>query len=505
MEKLIKISIDILDLEQTNMTPILSQHGITFSDKDLMMDIAKNNSGLYNLFCYYSEQDDLKGYFRYNYDNDKNIIIRSIQLQQPKTSPNVLRQLLYIAYRQLENNILPDTTKIYAWVNTSNQKSFDLLKKLGFKYETGHKDASKFSTTKTDLLKIFKKFNIDKMFTQQSHLGQYPIRVLRHNLPHTIVTHRPEKRQFLENKISEGKINPQIICKISNEFGLIKVDADSNQIEIHEQFLAFLWSFIYSTFVIVEEGVQTKILLSGSNLWDGKIDNSRPIVIRAQELYIWSKDLPKVFSNYPMNLPNPEIFYSAEEQFYINKVNGIYLKAVTYLVNHEIAHLVNNHIDTLRPLNVKLKNHIQLSEDEKTTYKTIEGEADQYAREAMIEQDDDEKIKLINGLSIILAHCASLFAIKHPSSLTENVHPDIDNRLFHSINFLNLQEQKNIDYIYLVGAISLNLFFAFNKVELDKIGFTLQVPKEMEDPKDYFSECLRIVDNIKSEYEKLQN
>jgi hypothetical protein len=86
----------------------------------------------------------------------------------------------------------------------------------------------------------------------------------------------------------------------------------------------------------------------------------------------------------------------------------------------------------------------------------------------------------------------------------ENVHPDIDNRLFHAINFLDLKEQKNKDYIYLVGAISLNLFFAFNKEEFDKINFVIPVPREMDDPQDYFNECLKIIDEIKLTYEKLE-
>ena len=204
-----------------------------------------------------------------------------------------------------------------------------------------------------------------------------------------------------------------------------------------------------------------------------------------------------------MSLPNPEIFYSAEEQFYITKVNGIYLKTVTYLVNHEIAHLVNDHINVLRPLNLKLKNRTPLTDDEKVTYKTIESEADVYAREEMVDQTDDEDEKLKIGLSIVFAHCASLFVHKHPSSIAETIHPDTDDRLFHSLEFLNFQKQENIDYIYLIGAISLNLFFDSNKEEFDKINFKLPVPKEIEDPKDYFNECLKIVDSIKQEYERL--
>lgn len=499
MEKLIKISLDILDLEKLNMTSILNEHGKTFDESEIMMNIAKYNSGLYNLFCYYSEKDILLGYFRYNFDEEKNIIVRSIQLHPKAKNPNALKLLLYIAYRHLK--LINNEIKIYAWVNIRNDKSFKLLEKLNFEFEKGNRDASKFSITKSQLISSLVSMGFDKLFTQQSHPGQFPIRVLRYNLPFALVAHRADKKEKLEKAISEGKINPKIECEISQEFGLISVNGNTKQIHINEQFLAFLWSFIYSTFVIVEEGVQTKILISGSNLWDGKIDNSRLIVKRAQDLYIWSKSLPKSYSTWPLHLPNPEIFFSAEEQYYINKVNGIYLKSITYLINHEIAHLVNNHFETLKEFNEK--GYSNLTEEESNTHKTIEGEADLYAREEMIEQDDAETSKLINGLSIVLAHCASLFAIKHPSFLESNVHPDLDNRIFHSVNFLDLQTQEDKDYIFLVASISMNLFFAFNKDEFDKVGYKLQVPTEMSNPQDYFNECLKIIDEIKDTYRKI--
>lgn len=499
MEKLIKISLDILALEELNMTPILSQHGMKFSEKEVMIDIAKNNSGLYNLFCYYSEEGILQGYFRYNFDKEKNILIRSVQLNPLKSNPNVLKQLLYIAYKHLLQ--IGRELTIYAWVNLKNSKSFKLLERLGFKFEKANSNASKLSISKADLMHKLISLGFDQLFTLKTHPGNFPIRVLQHNLPHTLVAHRPDKLEKLQRAIEEKKISPRIEYVISDDFGLISVDGSTRTIQIHEQFLAFLWCYIYSTFVIVEEGVQSKILNSGSNLWDGKIENTRPIVIRAQELYIWSKDLPSSYSRWPIYLPNPEIYFSAEEQYYINEVNGIYLKAITYLINHEIAHLVNNHWDTLGYY--KGKGYSNLTEVERLDYKSIEGEADLYAREEMIGQHDSESTKLINGLSIVLAHCSSLFAIRHPSNLVSNVHPDLDQRIFHSINFLTLQREEDKDYIYLIASISLNLFFAFNSEELMKAGFRLPVPKEFSDSLAYFNECLKIIDQIKDTYQQL--
>ena len=43
MEKLLKISIDIENLERENMTPILSEMGMNFDPKEIQDDIAQNN------------------------------------------------------------------------------------------------------------------------------------------------------------------------------------------------------------------------------------------------------------------------------------------------------------------------------------------------------------------------------------------------------------------------------------------------------------------------------
>ena len=141
-------------------------------------------------------------------------------------------------------------------------------------------------------------------------------------------------------------------------------------------------------------------------------------------------------------------------------------------------------------LKLKILNKHRLTEDEETTYKSIEAEADQYAREIMIDSSDDDNQKLIVGLSIVLSHCASLFAIKHPSDLRMNTH-------------LDLKQKENVDYIYLVGAYSINLFLISNEEEFKKIDYIIKFTNEIDNPEDYFNQCLRIIDDIKNEYEKL--
>jgi hypothetical protein len=496
MRILDKIIRDIIELERFNMTPILNNHGKEFNEFEILADITTNNFGLRNLFCVYSKNDILEGYFRYNFDEEGNVIVRSIQINPNSANFSVLKKLLCIAYMHLR--LLKEEILIYAWVNNGNTPSFNLLRKLNFKFGTGNRDASKFIVSKSTLLATLIKIGFYNIFSYESHPGNFPIRVLQHNLPYDLVTYKPYIKEKLERIILEGKINSQIEYLISDEFSMIQVDINSKKVRVSEQFLAFIWSFIYSTFVIVNEGIYEKVKANNSRFWNGKIDASRSIVKRAQELYTWSKSLPKGYSNWPLHLPNPEIFYNAEEQYYIEKVNGIYLKAVIYLLNHEIAHLINNHFETVKDF--REKQYFNLTDEERSLYKMIENEADQFAREEIVEDDDTDESKIINGLSIILAHCASLFVINHPSDLESNFHPDIDNRIAHSINFLNIQDKEKKGYLYLVAALSINLFFEFNRNEFEASGFGLQVPSEVEDPREYFNECLRIIDGIKKSY-----
>lgn len=498
MQILFSIVFDIVQLEKENMIPILNELGRDFNDDEIIKDIGLYNAELLNVFCYYNERGELLGYLRFSFDADKNIMVRSLQLVKGRNRGVVLKRLLYWAYTHLSNAAFSSVTKISSWVNNVNAVSIAFHEKMGFIWEKGNRDAGMFVITKADLINKMTKLKINQQFTETSHPGNYPIRVLQHNLLQTFQDHKAGQKEKMQNAITEGKIHPGITYHISDTFGMIYATPDTKRLVVHEQFLAYLWSFIYASFVIFEEGVQTKILNSRSNFWDGTIDNSRAIVKRAQELYLWSKSLPIESSPWPMNMPNPELFYSAEEQFYISKANTIYLKAATYLLNHEVAHLVNNHWSYLQEL--KAKNIWELTEGEKSQYIMIEREADIFAREEMVEQGDTQSNKLHTGISIVLAHCAALFALKHPSDIISDLHPDTDHRLEESINFLGLNEEKDIDYIYLIAAISCNLFLAFNKEAFALVGYTLQTPEEVSDPKSYFQACLNIIDEIKAVY-----
>lgn len=503
MEKLIKIISDIHDLESENMTPILSEMGIEFDGEAIQKDIAENNPGLINVYVVYSLTDTLLGYFRFHPDGENKIIVKSFQVSKKSVSSYSIRRLIHIAYTALYYSNYEDNLEITSWVFKHNNKSINLHAKLGFKYVDANRDAIKYATTKKELLKVLGKMGFNNAFTPYSHPGLFPVRVLQQNLPHTIESHRSGRLETLRKAVAESKIDPGIKYRITNEyFGFIYADPKSKSIHIHETFLAFLWSFIYSTFVIYEEGVQVVSKIAG-NQWDGKIDQSRPIVKRAIELFYWSISLPKDFSFWPLHLPNPEVSNNAEEQFYIGKVNGIFLKTATYLTNHEIGHLINKHWNILE--GIKMKKSSERSTEEKLIYKEIEADADSYAREILVDSLADDGEKLIDGISIVYAHLASLFAIKHPMHLMDDLHPDLDTRLSHAVESLGLIEEQNKDYIYLMGAIVSQIFLITSQDELSKINMTLKIESSFGTSQEYFSYILNFIDKIKEEYIRLDS
>lgn len=141
---------DILNLEKINMTPILNHYGKHFNESMILADIERYNTKLSNIYYSYSDEDILQCYYRYNFDEENNIIVRSIQLNQNNIGPTNLKKLLNNAYKQLIS--IKEELKIYAWVHTYNSKSIRLLEKLNFKFETGQRDASKFFIYKSKLL-----------------------------------------------------------------------------------------------------------------------------------------------------------------------------------------------------------------------------------------------------------------------------------------------------------------------------------------------------------------
>lgn len=503
MEKLIKIIADIENLERENMTPILSQLGQDFDGDLIQKDIAESNPDLINVFTVYSLDGKLLGYFRFNFKNENEIIVKSIQISKSANSIFVIRQLLKLAYNFLHYYDYPENLKIVTWVHNINTKSISLQESLGFMFEDSNRDAMKYFTTKKKLKDKLISLGFNRTFTPYTHPGLMPIRVLQYNIIRNIENHKTNRLEELKKMVLDNKILPGIKYKINNEkLKPIHVDPIKKQIVVEEQFLAFLWSFIYSTFVINEEGIQIPTIHNGG-VFSGNIDTSRQITKRAFQLFNWCVKLPVGFNFWPLHLPNPEILHSAEEQFYCEKVNGIFQDTVTYLINHEIAHLLNNHWEVLEE--IKLKDNKDRTLDEKLFYQQVEGEADVYARETMVDLSVSDDEKLLKGISIIYANLASFFLLDHPKNLEDQLHPDLDIRLSNTLDYLCFQDAKNRDYSFMLGFMVLHYFFHHHKEKLEMVELKFTFPVEFNNGEDCFNHALNFVNTLKERYLELRN
>lgn len=302
-----------------------------------------------------------------------------------------------------------------------------------------------------------------KKFDKKTHPGNFPVRVLRHNITSHFESVREGTFKQVQDGVESGKVYPGIQVKIEKEhLKTPYADCDQNSIHIQENYIGYLWAMCYSLFVIYEEGVQKRII---SGHYEGIINFDTPLLQRAKSLFEWALTLKDEYSDWDLSLPNPEQHNNSIEEWYAEKVNGIFQDVVVYDLFHEFSHLVNNHCDSLA--DIFGKRTAELTEEDITLYKQIETEADNSAFDSIVAESDSEKYKLHKGIAIILAHCTSLFVIKNPKSVKQPTHQDIDNRIIYSIERLNLKDLSSSDYLWYLGALTCKFFFDRHGIQTD--------------------------------------
>jgi len=174
-------------------------------------------------------------------------------------------------------------------------------------------------------------------YSQTTHFGTQPIRVLQHN-----ITDQLEKIDscFLEKltRLVESKgLDPGI--KYSAEEEPIRDDEGSHvanisadgEMELHETYLSYLWCLSFATLTLFEEVNLKPRLKATSN------KPSLRHVKNAENLFYYAMSLRTKFSPWDKELPNPKTFCE-EDRTYIEKANGLFLWAVVWVLCHEIAH-----------------------------------------------------------------------------------------------------------------------------------------------------------------------
>lgn len=322
------------------------------------------------------------------------------------------------------------------------------------------------------------------VFSQSTHPGNMPIRVLQNNVIHHFENIRDDSLSRHIEWVKKGKIQPGIKWLIEKKkVRTPYADCCSKEIVIQEVFLSYIWAITYALVVIYEEAIQKKII---KGEWNGIIELDTPILNDAEKLFIWALSLTDEYSDWVLNLPNPEIQKSEQENFYAEKINGIFLDIIVFILFHECCHLVNDHCDFRKRIGNKSLS--ELTAEEKQSYKELENEADIFAIESMVWIADPNQYKLIKGLSIVLANIALLFVLKHPKMVKSATHPDVDTRLHNCLEYLG-QDLPTYDYVWYLACFACRLFFGFHSIPLKS--------EIANDSIELFNRYLAVFDEIK--------
>jgi hypothetical protein len=308
-----------------------------------------------------------------------------------------------------------------------------------------------------------------------------PTMVLEHNITSRFELGNDFFRDQITEKVNNTDIMPFIDYKTDRE-NILPPCADCIQkaIRVQEHFLDFLWAFIYSSFVQIENNMKEQL---------GDVGIGETIVKRAQLLMAWALSLLKNITNWDIQLPHPRKDDVADEEgYYEKKVNGLFVDTLCVLLWHEAYHIINGHCKEKLKETDREKDNL-FSQD-------CEREADINAMEILIDGELDQEKRMRKGIPILFAFITPLFLIKNAEALNQDTHLDLDVRLGNMINLLNITDQKQAYYLYAFGNVLLEKYYNMNSVLFQ--NYNIHKPNIAgKTPNDIFDEYLDKIRQLK--------
>ncbi|MFV0398401.1 MAG: phage exclusion protein Lit family protein [Bacteroidales bacterium] len=262
---------------------------------------------------------------------------------------------------------------------------------------------------------------------KETHSGNQPIRVLKHNLTARLVERNEE---YIISLQSDFRLNKNIQYHAAESpiiDGQTPYINEEGIINLHETYLSYVWIVCYHFFVLHEEDLAIPDLIKQG--LTTKAQNLQ-LVKDAEELFSYGKSL--IVSYYAWdkdNLPNPEFLdEQTDEGYYILRTNDLYVEVLNFILYHETAHAEFEHI--------KQKNTKGLKSQEQ---KDFEIEADSRAIELILSNGRNRNV---SELAIIIGLGSMLFFRK--SLDRGSKHPNIDIRLENAIRLFSPKEESPI-------------------------------------------------------------
>jgi hypothetical protein len=275
-------------------------------------------------------------------------------------------------------------------------------------------------------------------------LSGFPVDVLTNNIVHELENAALRSNHSMAKSVSEGLVHD--VIQYDNDGKRPRppgANLDTRMIHVQQSYLAYLWAFAYSSFVVFEQYIQ-KSAIEGA--WVPMNDLLRG----AEALWQWAVRFAQDIQPWDPALPSPTREGDELQQAFVRKTNEVVVRAMTYLLLHEYAHLTLKHT---------------LTADGQWMIEQ-ETDADNFARSFLLDDASSEEQRLVAGLSIVLVTTSSLFLATDFMDIWKSKHPHAIDRIRHAVSGLNLSTQKSKDYLYLLSAMQLGHFLAQRNISV---------------------------------------
>lgn len=306
----------------------------------------------------------------------------------------------------------------------------------------------------------------------QTAFPRPPIEVLANNLVHNIESLAGKNKHPLQVSVDAGHISSQIDYELDAVPPRAPfADHIRRAVCFQESYLAYLWAYIYSNFVVFEEAVQRRLL---NGTFSGAIEFDTPLLRRAKSLGDWAEKFALKYEKWDEALlPNPRYVLDSAEKEFVGKVNGIFLGATSYLFFHEYAHLILGHDPTA-------DDALQIEQEK---------EADNFALSFLVSGSTTDVERQIAGLSIVLLCSSNFHLASSVHSVWQDRHPDMHERLRFGLSGLNLGTPASKYYLYFLASINIKRF-------LEAHGIATKVMTE-DTAEELFFEYLEQFDRLR--------
>lgn len=286
------------------------------------------------------------------------------------------------------------------------------------------------------------------MITQ--NLSKSPILALEGNILWQMENLKNDSTKRLLEEVYSGLLHREIALQMDAVVprGPYLQAKENGVPEVHLQvaFLELLWAFIYSWMIFYEEGVQ-RPQLPDTVLSTGPAPAD--LLERAAALQEWCKSLALGYSPWPADLPSPINYANSSERYFGEKANVVFQHATAFLLTHERAHAVFEHLPIVQDQPKKRELHLQL-----------EKEADVFAFESLVRSGLSDKEKALESWAILAVVLATFYVYKDPrQALISTTHPSLHHRVGSLVRSLTLKEEGYRYYFHLLCRLVLQDLF----------------------------------------------